>query len=123
MDILLYFIGFFIGIFIGPFTLTQIGIILFFGIPHTRRLEKNNILKTPNPIMRNSIISIVVLSIIFIAISCILAFFWWNMFIGYMFAIIMTFLFSIGKMGANRNNTSDYFESNKNWITVIEKDI
>lgn len=125
MKILLNFlfltIFFIIGVFITSFTVIPILIIIFFGIPHTLKLERLGMLKNGNGIIRGYIISMLLLSTIFIGATYLVYRFVNNSFIGYAISVVFVLVFGIGKVGNNRNNLSDYIETNKRHLKTFSQ--
>ncbi|MDO8514384.1 MAG: hypothetical protein Q7S50_02455 [bacterium] len=114
---LLFALGWTIGGMVAAFTLVPIGIILFFGIPMTKKLTASGVLQKDNPIQKRYYISLLLLTVIYAAVL-IATYFWLsNVFTGFLFGTGMALVFSLGKLGANPNNVSDYMETNKRYFT------
>jgi hypothetical protein len=102
-----------IGYFVSLFTLLQVLIILFFGIPTTRKVEKLGLLKHDNKIIKNYYISVLVISLIYIVIALIVRSFFTNNFTAFIAGIIPTLIMGLGKIGKNKQNISDFVDTNK----------
>lgn len=113
MTLIIPFVFWLIGLVITSFTLVPILIILFFGIPTTRKLEKIKMLEENNNIKKRYFISIIIFLLVFLITIIITFLFIKSGFIGLLIGVGMTFLFSLGKLGKNQNNISDYVEVNK----------
>jgi hypothetical protein len=118
MDILYFVIGWLAGLSVGSFTLVQMLIILFFGFPVTRKLQKAGLLSDNNNIQRNNVISLIILSGIFISAWFVISYIFPGVKIGFIFGGGMALLMSIGKCGMNANNLSDYIQSNKEFLKI-----
>jgi len=118
MTFILTFVFWLTGLMIASFTLIPILIILFFGIPTTRKLEKIKMLKENNGIIKRYLISITILLLIFSVTIIITFLFIKGGFIGLLVGVGMAFLFSLGKIGKNQNNINDYVEVNKRHFVV-----
>lgn len=105
-----------IGLGVTSFTLIPILIIIAFGIPTTKRLEKLKVLKPANGIVKRYYISLVLLSIVFLAMIAITSALFPNGLIGILFGGGMVFLLGIGQVGRNEKNISDYVEVNKEYF-------
>lgn len=109
-------LGWILGLFIASFTLIQVGIILFFGIPVTRKFTKEGALKENNSIVKRYWISLLVLLSIYALVAGIIYFVSWNCFMGFLVGTGIILLLSLGKLGANKNNMADYLETNKEYF-------
>lgn len=79
-------------------------------------LNKQGKLKSLTPI-RNNIISIVILGLIFSIIFWLITKYLPNSILfGFLFGCATALLFSLGKLGPNNDNKSEYFETNKDYI-------
>ena len=111
-----YFIlAWMVGLVMGAFTITQVLIIFFFGIPFTLKLNKEGKLKSLSPI-RSYIISIIILSALFVLSLWIMNKYFSSMSIPYYIGLGIALLASLGKVGANPSNISDYLETNKSCL-------
>ncbi len=119
LNFLFLTIFFTVGIFITSFTVIPILIIIFFGIPYTLKLERLGMLKNDNGIIRGYIISTLLLSTIFIGVTYLVYRFANSGFIGYAISVIFVVILGIGKVGNNRNNLSDYTETNKRYLKTF----
>jgi len=109
--------GWVAGLLIGSFCLIQIAIILFFGIPFTKKLNKEGSLRKDNPILKNYLKSVLVLFSIFGLVT-------WGILslnhptlIGYAIGLGTSLLFGLDKSGSNHSNATDYLEVNKKYFT------
>lgn len=118
MNWLYLFVSYFIGMFVFSFTVIVIFTILFFGMPATKKLEKLGLMKKENKIVRGYIISLVILSVIFVAITWAVFHYFPNQFVGFLVGCGFSFVFGIGKIGKNKNNISDYVQSNERFFLV-----
>jgi len=108
----------FVGLIVGAFTLVQISICLFFALPTAWKMTREGFLVSPNPLTRRYLISIVVLLVIFGFISVLVYFFGPGNAIGaYIGGIVISLLIGIGKVGANKTNTSEFLETNKAYLS------
>lgn len=123
MDIVYFVIGWFVGLFITSLVLVQILIILFFGFPVTRKLQKAGLLSDNNNIQRNNVISLIILSVIFIGAWLIISYAFPGIKIGFIFGGGMILLMSIGKCGMSTNNLSDYIQSNQRFLKVSSEEL
>lgn len=109
MQIIYFIIFWTAGIIAGAFTITNILIILFFGIPHYLKLNRIGILKSLAP-LKMQLISLIISFSIFIFIYW-LAHKYFNRFIlAFNIGIGMSLLNSLTKVGANKNNISEFNE-------------
>jgi hypothetical protein len=93
MEFVWLLIFFFVGLMVASFTIIPVLIILFFGIPLTNKLEKRGLLH------KNGIKK------------------------GYMLNLIIFPLIYLGQVGTNKNNVSDYFETNKRHFTASQEEV
>jgi hypothetical protein len=97
------------GIVVGAFTITQILIILFFGIPYSLKLNRLGRLKSLAP-LRMQLVSLIISASIFSIL------YWWvnNYFhrfiLEFNIGVGMSLLKSLNKVGANNDNVSDFNE-------------
>lgn len=106
-----------IGLGITSFTIIPIFIIFFFGIPTTKKLEKINMLKENNGIIKRYFFSILILFIIFLTSIMITFLFFKTGFGGFLGGAIIS-LFGLGKIGKNKNNIDDYIKVNERFFTA-----
>jgi len=123
MNILIFCLFWFIGILVTSFTLVSILIILFFGIPFTKKLEKTKLLKSNNGIIHRYFISLILLAFIFLIVFKLIQFFIPNALLGFIIGGIAALFISLNKIGQNPDNIKDYVETNKKFFTVDEKDL
>lgn len=111
------------SMFISPFTILSVLIILRFGIPVTKKLNKLNLLKKNNTIIRNYWLSLFFLSLVFLGIHYLLS----KIFgLTYSFCILVglsMILPAIGKIGVNNENVDDYVRVNKEDFVKPESEI
>lgn len=111
-----FFIAWMAGLFVFSFTIVPVSIILFFSIPYTISLNKTGKMSTYVPIYRD-LASLVFLCLVYFAIIWLLhrylssSWLW-----GFVFGSGVTFVFSLGKLGTNPNNISDYMDNNSKYI-------
>ncbi|MEK7597577.1 MAG: hypothetical protein AAB441_02930 [Patescibacteria group bacterium] len=112
-----------ISMFISPFTILSVLIILRFGIPVTKKLNKLNLLKKNNAIIRNYWLFLFFLSLVFFGIHYLLS----KIFgLTYSFCILVgltMILPGIGKIGVNNENVDDYIRVNKEDFVKPESEI
>jgi len=113
MQIFLFFISWFVGMMVTSFTLIPVLIILVFGIPTTKKLEKLKVLKKNNGIIKKEFISLIILATIFLAMVFIINSIFPSGLIGILFGGGMACLFGLGQIGRNGKNIQDYIETNK----------
>jgi len=116
MEWLNLFIGFFIGMFVTSFTIIQIGVILFFGIPFTLKVSKAGEMIDGHPIFRNYLISSLVLIAIYCAILYGVNSWYPTALVGFWIGSVVAILFGIGKLGFNQDNKSDWMSSNHKYL-------
>lgn len=126
MNFIIGIVVFILGLIIFSFTVGNILLILLFGIPFTKKLEKVNLLRHNN-IITSYFISLVIQVIVLFTITVIFyIFFLDNVFISLMIGYMFGLFGIIGKrkeFGLNINNFSDYVRVNKDcfWEEVIVK--
>lgn len=122
MTFIIFTIFWLIGLGVASFTLIPVLIIFAFGVPTTRRLEKMKILKENNGIVKGYLITLIMLPIIFLATAIITFLFFPNGIIGFLIGTGMTFVFGLGQIRKNKNNVTDYIETNKrHFATGLDK--
>ncbi len=123
MYFIIFSIFWIVGAVITSFTLIPILIIFFFGIPATQKLEKLNVLKKRNGIIRQYSITILILITVFMGMFFITN----NVFPNYLFGILfgagMALFFGIGKTGRNQSNINDYVQTNFRHFTKSPEEI
>lgn len=115
MNIIYFTISWAAGIILCASTVTQILIILFFGIPHSLKLHRLGRLKSIAP-LRMQIISLIVLASIFSILYWLVYNYFYRFILAFDIGIGMAFLKSLGKFGANENNLSDFNETFESYI-------
>jgi len=116
MEYIYLLAGWFMGLIIGSFCLIPVAIILFFGIPFTKKLTKEGSLSKDNPIIKNYLKSVLILLLVFGLVTWGASYLSQPIFIGYAVGLGTTLLFGLGKSGSNRANMSDYLETNKRYF-------
>jgi hypothetical protein len=123
MEFIWLFVFFFVGLMVSSFTIIPILIILAFGIPTTNKLEKHGLLNKKNGIKRGYMLNLIIFPLIFLGV-------WWvitNFFpvgtIGFYIGTGASLLFGLGQIGTNKNNVSDYFETNKRHFTASQEEV
>lgn len=108
----------FLGWIVSSFIILNILIILFFGMPITRKLEGKRLLKENN-IIKNYWIAIIILSIIYIIISISIFYFLsLNTLIAFMAGSIFPLFVARKKLGKNKDNIGDYINCNKDYFIL-----
>ena len=121
MTFIIAIIIFFLGLIIFSFTGSNIILILFFGIPFTKKLEKIDLLKSNNPIISRYIVSLFIqIIILFVSATILYIFFpdsyFISLMVGYIFGLF-GIISKINQFGLNKNNFSDYFEVNEKYFS------
>lgn len=117
MTWILIFIGFFTGLIVSSFALLQSLICIFFAIPTANKLTQQGVFVNPNPIARKYFLSASILFFIFVGISfTIYLFAPETIFTGYVAGAVMTLLFSLGQIGGNKNNWSEFVDTNAEYL-------
>lgn len=114
----LFFVFWMIGLMVTSFTIIPILIILNFGIPITKKLEKLKAIKKENGIIKRYSITILFLGTIFLGMLLITNNFFPNYIYGILFGGGMALFFGIGKTGQNPENFSDYIQTNSKYLLV-----
>lgn len=120
MEFIIFAVIFFVGTIIASFTIIPLLIILRFGIPFTKRLEKKKILIENNGIIRKYLVSFLILSTIILTTILITYFLFPQNLVALVMGCGLSFLFGLGKTGENENNVTDYFTTNKNKLNEME---
>lgn len=107
----------FIGLFITSFTLIPVVIIFRFAIPFTKDLEKRSLLVKDHGIVKKYLISTLILASIYLTLIFILSVTTNSGFRGFVGGSFFSLLFGILKTGKNKDNISDYIETNKRFLT------
>ena len=123
MSYLLFCFFWMIGLVVTSFTLLPILIIFVFGIPITKKLERVKLIKPNNGIVKKYFISVVMLIAIFIICYQLIKSFIPNELSAFIIGGVLSIIFSIGKIGNNRDNLKDYIETNKRSFTVSEDEL
>lgn len=107
-----------IGLAVTSFTLISVCICLFFALPTTRRLTREGVLVSPNPLTKRYLTSVFLLSGIFTIISALVYYFGNDHAMkGYIGGAVVSLLFGIWKTGANKTNMGEYLEQNQRYMT------
>jgi hypothetical protein len=113
---IVYFIIFWLaGVIAGAFTITNILIILFFGIPNSLKLNKLGMLKSLAP-LRLQLISLMISLSIFAFTYWLVHEYFHRCILAFNIGVGMSFLNSLSKVGANNNNVSDFNEVFESYI-------
>lgn len=118
-----YIIFFILGFLVSTFTLLQVFIILFFGIPTAKAVNKLGYLKKENKIIRNYCISLAIISIIYIIVLLVIKSFFPNEVVPFLFGIIPMLFLGIPKIGRNKGNVTDFTDTNKDDFTVHQWEV
>jgi hypothetical protein len=108
-------IAWIVGVAATAFLLTPPLIIIFFAIPYTIELNKIGAMHSYAPI-KTYVVSLVLLPSLFILITWAGYAYFRGVFVGYAIGCAIAFLLSLGKLGRNPANLSDYIESNASLI-------
>lgn len=126
MDFIFSIVAILAGYLVGTFTLVPPLIVIFFGLPITRKLNKEGLLVENNNIFRTYLTSMFLLPTVFFVIAVLIYFFIpyhiSSFVIGGLAAITMI-IFSPSSLGANDNNISDYVNSNKQYFNVSIEEV
>lgn len=115
----------FLGWIVSSFIILNILIILFFGIPITKKLEEKKLLKENN-IIKGYRMVMTILSMIYIAISISIFYFLSiNTLIAFMAGSVFSLFIARKKLGKNKDNINDYINVNKDYFISenIEEEI
>lgn len=105
-----------VGGLIFAFTIVPVLIIIFFSIPYTISLNKSGKMNTYAPIFQN-LVSLIFLGLIyFIVLWLISRYLSTSWFWGFLFGSGIALLFSLGKLGKNSSNLSDYMDNYSKYI-------
>ena len=94
-----------------------------FGFPVTRKLEKRDLLNKNNGLIKGYLISIAILSLIFIGSLYMVYVFFSSLIVGFFIGLIMTLVFGLGKVGKSANNISDYIQTNQAYFKAAPEEI
>lgn len=117
MTIVYFFIGYLFGLFATAFTIVPVLIILFFALPLTKKIRRLGYLKD-NQVIKNYLISLILLSVIFILLTWATARFLPVLWLGFIFSTITMLLFNFKKFGMNYANFSEYMENNAKYFSA-----
>jgi hypothetical protein len=123
MNFIIAIIFWFIGLGLASFTLIPVLIIFVFGIPTTKKLEKAGALKVNNGITKRYMISLAILPLVLLAVIGITFLFIPNAIIALVIGMGMAILFGLGQIGKNKNNVSDYLETNKQYLEISPEEV
>ena len=107
-----------IGLGVASFTLIPTLIIIVFGIPTTKKLEKLGALKRTNGIIKRYFVTLAILPIVLLVTIAITLLFFSSGLAGLSIGMVMTTLFGLRQIGKNKNNVRDYIETNKQHFAV-----
>lgn len=108
-----FIIGWIIGTIIASFTIIPILVILAFALPTTKKLYHRGIINSGEKIYKRYVISMILLSIVFIAALLVST---WFSFGGFLFGSFIALFFSLGKWGPTKDNITDYLQMNKEYV-------
>ena len=119
MTYIYYLISYITGLATFSFFIIQSLIIILFAIPSTKKLSKYNYLTTNNNIIRTYFLSL----LLFIPIFTIITYLLYkninsNYFTFYIVGCLFSLFFGFSQLGVNKNNISDFIDSNKEKIKV-----
>ena len=98
------------GIVVGAFTITKMLVILFFGIPHSLKLNKLGKLNYIIP-LRIQLESLIISLSIFVFIYWLVYNYFHRFILEFNIGVVMAVLKSLNQVGANQNNISDFNEA------------
>ena len=117
MYFLLLFVGYLVGLAAFSFIAIQILIVFRVGIPLTRSFTAKGLLVTPNPILKQYCISIVILLSIFtLAIWLVHKFGGEAFVIGFYLGSTFSFFKGIGQTGLNETNVKEFISNNARYL-------
>jgi len=106
-----------VGYFVEIIFLTQIILILFYGIPITLKLKKLNAFENNIP-LKKYLIALTIPSVIIIGISIMIYNIFYEYSRLYLIGFVAALIISIGQYRANRNNAiTEYYENNSHYFT------
>ncbi len=120
MNFIISIVFFFIGVGVGSFTLIPVLIIIMFGVPFTKTLEKKKVLNQNNGIIKRYLISLLILSIVFLTTFFITLNYFPAGLIGLLIGVGMVIILGFGKLGENESNVTDYFKRNEGYLNNEE---
>ena len=116
MQIVYSILIFLLSMIVLSFSISQILIILFFGVPFTNKLEKDGYLKKDNNIKKGYLITVILNFSIFAIYTYFLVFVFTTyaslLFIAFIF-FLMGVLSKPNQLGINKDNISDYVGVNR----------
>lgn len=113
MDFILFTIGALVGLGVTSFTIIPILIIIRFGIPNTKFLEKAKSLPKNNHIIRGYLFTSLFLGSVYCLLFWISGLLSQMLHSAYILGTVGTLVMGLGKTGANPQNQADYIETNK----------
>jgi len=116
MNFILSIVLIYVGWILASFTLLPVIIIIRFGIPFTKTLEKKEVLNKPNGVIKNYLISLLILSLVFLVITFIVHSFFPTSLTGFLIGAVAVLLLGLGKTGENEDNVKDYFKTNERYL-------
>jgi hypothetical protein len=116
MDFIVACIFWILGLIVTSFTLIPSIIIIRFGIPMTKELEREKMLVHNHTIVKKYLISILVLTMVFAIITGLLYISTEHGFRGFIGGSIFSLLIGIWKTGNNKDNVDDYMRTNKRFF-------
>ena len=106
-----------IGGLVGSFTLLGCALCIFFGIPETLRMKRRGFLVQPNPIIKNYLISAILLFLTWIIVVSLLNYFGnSNITTSFLWGSAIVMILSVGQFKRNQANVSDYVERNSQYL-------
>ena len=115
MQIIYFIIFWMAGIVVGAFTITKMLVILFFGIPHSLKLNKLGKLNYIMP-LRIQLESLIISLSIFVFIYWLVYNYFHRFILEFNIGVVMAVLKSLNQVGANQNNISDFNEAFSSYI-------
>jgi hypothetical protein len=113
-----------IGGLVSGFTILPAVICLAFGIPATKRLDRENMLVSNHPIIKRYLRSVVILTVAFAVVCTLVCLFGSRYAIGgYVFGTLLTFVRSMSQLGTNAKNIADYVETQCRYFSRPEDDV
>jgi hypothetical protein len=121
MEIVFFIVSWVVGGLVGAFTLGQVFILARFGIPTAFRWYKQGWLTGPAPVSRY-IISLILLTGVFVAVSWVATRFFPEYVTGYWIGVGITAFFGLAKSGTTTDNLADFVQSNVAYINHAATD-
>lgn len=116
VSIISFGLSWLVGLVIGSFFLAQPGIILFFGIPTTKKLQNAKLLIDDAHVIRQHWVSFFIQVAILAAVTVLIFTFWPSGVLGYLIGMAVILLLSRGKLGATETNVREYMNSNAKYL-------